>query len=63
MKLHKSKAYRNETTAEESSACCGTTATKSNSVADPCCEQPIDGSSCCDKTATQEENSKSTGCC
>jgi len=30
---------------------------------DPCCEQPLDGSSCCDKNLSKEDNSNSSHCC
>jgi len=63
MKVHNSTTIENETIAEEVNACCGTTSTKKSQNADPCCEQPTDGTSCCDKSASQEENSKTTGCC
>lgn len=42
--------------------CCSTTPSSKISN-DPCCEQPVDGSSCCDKTASKEVNAIKTGCC
>lgn len=59
MKTRKSK---NEQVEVLDGGCCGTN-TLDSKKNDPCCEQPTDGSSCCDKTASQEVNSKKTGCC
>lgn len=63
MKVHTNQSDRLESTTEEANSCCGTIAVESKKAADPCCEQPTDGTSCCDKSVSQEENSKTTGCC
>jgi len=62
MKVHSNQVIEAKQT-EATSDCCGTTNTPQNVKAEPCCDQPTDGSSCCDKSLSQEENSKTTGCC
>lgn len=63
MKVHNYQSSTSDSIEDNVNNCCGTDAVTANRNADPCCEQPTDGSSCCDKSASQEENSKTTGCC
>lgn len=49
-----------DVTESQVGGCCGPT---SSEKADPCCEQPSDGSSCCEKSETREMNAAKTGCC
>jgi len=48
---------------KETTACCGTANASTNKKAEPCCEQPADGSSCCAENASNEKNSKVHSCC
>lgn len=49
--------------AQEGGGCCTPEINETKVSADPCCEQPEEGSACCDKSAPKEANSQKTGCC
>lgn len=48
---------------ETTTNCCGTTNVSKSKKAEPCCEQPTDGSPCCDESSSKEKNSKVHSCC
>jgi len=48
---------------EITTGCCESTNTSTNKKAEPCCEQPADGSSCCDENGSKEKNTKVHSCC